>query len=79
MKRVQDLLMEGAALCLVIPSRLCLMRESLAAEGKTLKKGDILSLGSVTKMIPPKSGSTIKGRFVGLNPEGPVEIWVTFK
>lgn len=55
------------------------MRESLAAEGKTLKKGDILSLGSVTKMIPPKSGSTIKGRFVGLNPEGPVEIWVTFK
>lgn len=55
------------------------IRDSLAAEGKVLKKGDILSLGSVTKMIPPKAGSTIKGRYVGLRPEGPVEITVTFK
>lgn len=55
------------------------IRDSLAAEGKALKKGDILSLGSVTKMIPPKAGSTIKGRYIGLSPEGPVEISVTFK
>jgi 2-keto-4-pentenoate hydratase len=55
------------------------IKDSLAAEGKALKKGDILSLGSVTKMIPPKAGSTIKGRYIGLSPEGPVEITVTFK
>jgi 2-keto-4-pentenoate hydratase len=55
------------------------IKDSLAAEGKALKKGDILSLGSVTKMIPPKAGSTVKGSYIGLNPEGPVEITVTFK
>ena len=55
------------------------IKDSLAAEGKKLKKGDILSLGSVTKMIPPKAGSTIRGRYIGLSPEGPVEITVTFK
>jgi len=55
------------------------IKDSLAAEGKKLKKGEILSLGSVTKMIPPKAGSTIKGRYIGLSPEGPVEITVTFK
>jgi len=55
------------------------IRDSLTSEGKALKKGDILSLGSLTKMIPPKAGSTIKGRYVGLSPEGPVEISVTFK
>lgn len=55
------------------------IRDSLTAEGKALKKGDILSLGSLTKMIPPKAGSTIKGRYIGLSPEGPVEISVTFR
>jgi len=55
------------------------IKDSLAAEGKKLKKGDILSLGSVTKMVPPKAGSTIRGHYVGLSPEGPVEITVTFK
>jgi len=55
------------------------IKDSLVAEGKALKKGDILSLGSVTKMIPAKAGSTIKGRYMGLSPEGPVEISVSFK
>lgn len=55
------------------------IKDSLAAEGKTLRKGDILSLGSITKMIPPKAGSTVKGRYIGLSPEGPVEVAVTFK
>lgn len=55
------------------------IKDSLVAEGKALKKGDILSLGSLTKMIPPKAGSTIKGRYIGLSPEGPVEVSVTFK
>ena len=55
------------------------IRDSLAAEGKALKKGDILSLGSVTKMVPPKAGTVIKGRYTGLSPEGPVEISVSLK
>jgi len=55
------------------------IKDSLVAERKVLKKGDILSLGSVTKMIPAKAGSTIKGSYMGLSPEGPVEISVSFK
>jgi 2-keto-4-pentenoate hydratase len=55
------------------------IRDSLAAEGKTLKKGDLLSLGSLSKMIPSKAGTTLKARYLGLNPEGPVEITVTLK
>jgi 2-keto-4-pentenoate hydratase len=54
------------------------IRDSLAAEGKKLKKGDLLSLGSITKMMPTKSGTTIKARFIDLDPKGPVEIVVSF-
>jgi 2-keto-4-pentenoate hydratase len=53
--------------------------DSLAAEGKTLKKGDLLSLGSITKMMPTKPGTTIKATFTGLDPKGPVEISASFK
>lgn len=55
------------------------IKDSLAAEGKKLKKGDLLSLGSLTKMIPSKPGSSVRARYIGLDPEGPVEIMVTFK
>ena len=55
------------------------IKDSLAAEGKKLKKGDVLSLGSLTKMIPSKPGSSVRARYIGLDPEGPVEIMVTFK
>lgn len=55
------------------------IRDSLAAEGKKLKKGDMLSLGAVTKMIPAKPGSVIRARYTGLDPKGPVEIWVQYK
>jgi 2-keto-4-pentenoate hydratase len=55
------------------------IKNSLAAEGKKLKKGDLLSLGSLTKMIPSKPASSIRASYIGLNPEGPVEITVTFK
>jgi hypothetical protein len=30
-------------------------------------------------MSPVKAGSTIKGSYMGLSPEGPVEISVSFK
>jgi 2-keto-4-pentenoate hydratase len=55
------------------------IRDSLAKEGKRLKKGDILSLGTIGKMIPVKPGSIVKARYIDLDPKGPVEISVTFK
>jgi len=55
------------------------IKDSLAAEGKKLKKGDLLSLGSITKMIPVKSGSIIRAKYIGLDPDVPIEISVSFK
>jgi 2-keto-4-pentenoate hydratase len=55
------------------------IKDSLAAEGKKLKKGDLLSLGTVTRMMPAKPGTTVKARYIGLDPAGPVEISVSFK
>ena len=52
--------------------------ESLKAEGKTLKNGDLLSLGSFAALLPTKSGSTITVRYTGLAPV-PVEVTVTFE
>jgi 2-keto-4-pentenoate hydratase len=55
------------------------IKDSVNAEGKKLKKGDLLSLGSITKMIPAKSGTTLKAKYTGLDPKGPVEVTVSFK
>jgi 2-keto-4-pentenoate hydratase len=55
------------------------LKDSLAAEGKKLKKGELLSLGSLTRPIPAKPGGLIRARYTGLDPKGPVEISVTFK
>ncbi len=51
--------------------------ESLRAEGKTLKSGDMLSLGSFSALLPPKPGMTITVRYTGLTPVPP-EVKVTF-
>jgi 2-keto-4-pentenoate hydratase len=55
------------------------IKNSLAAQGKKLKKGDLLSLGSLTRMMPPKPGMTVRSIYTGLDPKGPVEISVNFK
>ena len=55
------------------------IKNSLAAEGKNLKKGDLLSLGSITKMMPTKPGTTVRAKFIDLDPKGPVELSVSFK
>ncbi len=55
------------------------LRDSLKAEGKNLKKGDLLSLGTLTQMIPVIPGLAIKAVYKGLDPEGPVEVLVKFK
>jgi len=52
--------------------------ESLKAEGKTLKKGDLLSLGSFSALLPPKAGSTISVRYTGLTPV-PAVVTVIFE
>ena len=55
------------------------IKDSLATEGKKLKKGDLLSLGSITRMMPAKPGTTVRAKFIDLDPKGPVEISVNFK
>ena len=55
------------------------LKNSLAAQGMKLKKGDLLSLGSVTRQMPVKAGTSIKVRYTGLDPKGPVEISVNFR
>jgi 2-keto-4-pentenoate hydratase len=55
------------------------LKSSLAAQGMKLKKGDLLSLGSLTRQMPAKPGTAIKAKYVGLDPKGPVELSVSFK
>jgi 2-keto-4-pentenoate hydratase len=52
--------------------------ESLRAEGKAVKNGDLLSLGSFSALLPPKPGMTVTVRYTGLTPE-PVELKVIFE
>lgn len=55
------------------------IKDSLAAEGKQLNKGDLLSLGTIGRMMPAKPGTTVRAKYIDLDPKGPVEISVTFK
>ena len=55
------------------------LRDSLKADGIALKKGDLLSLGTITKLTPTAPNTTVRARYVGLDPKGPVEISVIFK
>jgi len=55
------------------------IRDSLKAEGKKLNKGDLLSLGSITKLTPTAPNTTVLARYADLDPKGPVEISVKFK
>ena len=55
------------------------IRDSLKSNGILLMKGDLLSLGTITKLTPTAPNTVIKARYVGLDPKGPVEISVIFK
>jgi 2-keto-4-pentenoate hydratase len=55
------------------------IRDSLKAEGKQLNKGDLLSLGSITKGIPTAANTSLRAVYTDLDPKGPVAITVTFK
>jgi 2-keto-4-pentenoate hydratase len=54
------------------------IKDQLQSQGKSLKKGDLLSLGSITPLIPIKPGTTIYGQYLGLNPDKKLEISVNF-
>jgi 2-keto-4-pentenoate hydratase len=55
------------------------LKNSLASQGMKLKKGDLLSLGSLTRQMPVKPATALKVKYIGLDPKGPVEISVSFK
>ncbi len=55
------------------------IRDSLKAEGKELKKGDLLSLGSITKALPIAPNTSLRAHYIDLDPKGPVDITVKFK
>jgi 2-keto-4-pentenoate hydratase len=52
------------------------LAEDLAKAGKTLKAGDLVSVGSFTPLTPPKPGQTIAVRYEGL--PGTPKVSVTF-
>jgi 2-keto-4-pentenoate hydratase len=52
--------------------------ESLRAEGKALKNGELLSLGSFSALLPPKAGTTVTVRYIGLTPT-PAQVTVAFE
>jgi 2-keto-4-pentenoate hydratase len=52
--------------------------ESLRGEGKAVKNGDLLSLGSFSALLPPKPGMTFTVRYTGLTAGSP-EVKVTFE
>ena len=53
--------------------------DSLKAEGKKLNKGDLLSLGSITKMLPTAPNTSLRAHYIDLDPKGPIDVIVKFK
>jgi 2-keto-4-pentenoate hydratase len=54
------------------------IKNNLQQQGKSLKKGDLLSLGSITPLLPVAPGKTIYARYIGLMPNRPLDIFVHF-
>ncbi len=53
------------------------LAEALAKEGRAMKPGDLISLGSFSPLLPPKAGAGASVNYVGLPGAAPVS--VTFK
>lgn len=53
------------------------IKNQLQQQGKSLKQGDLLSLGSITPLLPIVPGKTIYGKYLGLN-DNFTEISVSF-
>ncbi len=54
------------------------IRDAVAAEGGRLKKGDLLSVGNITALLPVKPGETVRASYSGLTPKGSVTVSVSF-
>ncbi|HAC65301.1 MAG TPA: hydratase [Cyanothece sp. UBA12306] len=54
------------------------IKNQLQSQGKSLQKGDLLSLGSITPLIPVKAGQTISANYIGLNKNSQIQISVHF-
>ena len=52
--------------------------ESLKEQGKKLKRGDIVSVGSITPVVPVEGKGAIRAVYRGLSPDGDVELVVRF-
>ncbi len=55
------------------------LRDSLAQDGITLKKGDLLSLGSLTPIFPVRYGVRVTARYEGLVKDKSLEVSVLFR
>lgn len=53
------------------------LTQALAAEGLSLKPGDVVSLGSFSKLMPPKAGQTVEVSYLGL--PGAPKVHMTFR
>lgn len=53
------------------------LRDALKKEGLSLKAGDLLSLGSITPLVPAKEKGTIRAKYEGLGQD--IELSVTFQ
>lgn len=53
------------------------LRDSLKGEGIALKKGDLLSLGAITGLVPITNGSSYRIKYFGLSDQ-PVELTASF-
>ncbi|MGB3191964.1 2-keto-4-pentenoate hydratase [Lyngbya sp. PCC 8106] len=53
------------------------LRDDLKAAGIRLKPGDLLSLGTITPLMPVQTKTTIRARYIGLEAEA-VEVSVSF-
>jgi 2-keto-4-pentenoate hydratase len=53
------------------------LAKDMAKSGKAMKKGDLISLGSFSKLLPPKPGLAVEVLYEGL--EGSPSVTVTFK
>lgn len=54
------------------------LRDTLQLQGKSLKKGDLLSLGTITPVLPLQSAQTLRVKYIGLSEDEPVELSVQF-
>lgn len=54
------------------------LRDDLVSSGITLRPGDLLSLGSLTRLVPAQEGATFHARYEGLDPAGTRDVTVRF-